>query len=111
MSPGPPRPVTSAVRMSFTMPSPFSASGRGVGQQRHLAGVLDGDRDVALVLGAVAGDPAGADLAPVRDVLPEQGGVLVVDEVGVLVLAERADLLLGLAHRRLGHVWNPGITQ
>src|SRR5215212_4772334 len=80
----------------------LSATGRGVGQQRELAGVLDRDRDVALVLHAVAGDPTRADLAAVGDELAEQGGVLVVD-TGRLLLAELADLLLGLAEYGLGH--------
>src|SRR5581483_3617641 len=78
------------------------ASGRGVGQQRHLTAVLDSRGDVTLVLGAVAGDPAGTDLAAVGDELPQQVRVLVVD-VADLVLAEDANLLLRLAHRRLRH--------
>src|SRR3954467_10175954 len=88
--------------MSFIGPSLPSACGARVGQQRHLAAVLDGDRDVALVLGAVAGHPTGADLAAVGDELPQQVGVLVVD-VGALLLAEGAHLLLRLASRRLCH--------
>src|SRR3954453_16192598 len=100
MSPGEPRPPTSWVRMSFIRSS--SAGRRRVGQQGHLAGVLARDGDVALVLDAVAGDPAGTDLSAVGDELPQQGGVLVVD-VGRLVLAELADLLLRLADGGLGH--------
>src|SRR5262249_43816143 len=50
---------------------------RGVRKQRDLTGVLHRDGDVALVLAAVAGHPAGADLAAVGDVLPQQRGVLV----------------------------------
>ena len=42
---------------------------------------------------AVTRHPAGADLPAVRDVLAQQTGVLVVD-VDVPLLAERADLLL-----------------
>src|SRR4051812_30763073 len=80
----------------------MSARRRGVGQQRHLAAVLHSYRDVTLVLAAVAADAAGTDLAAVGDELPQQGRVLVVD-VGRLVLAELADLLLGLANRGLGH--------
>src|SRR3954470_3735074 len=104
MSPGAPRFGTSAVRMIFIPLSsatgpPGSARGRGVGQQCDLAGVLDRDRDVTLVLAAVAADPAGPDLAAVGDVLPQQTGVLVVDVL--LVLAERADLLLRFAQRGL----------
>src|SRR5882672_815330 len=90
--------------MSFTVTLlPVSARGRGVGQQRHLAGVLHRYGDVPLVLAAVAGDPAGPDLAAVGDVLPQQGGVLVVDVLRVLALAEDADLLLGFANGWLCH--------
>src|SRR6266496_1281731 len=104
MSPGPPRPLTSVVRMSFIVSVlPGSARGRGVGQQRHLTGVLHRDCDVPLVLAAVPGDPAGPDLAAVGDVLPQQRGVLVVDVLGVLALAEHADLLLGFANGWLCH--------
>src|SRR5437660_8238248 len=104
MSPGPPRPLTSVVRMSFTSVAPLgSAGGRGVGQQRHLARVLHRDGDVALMLAAVAGDPASPDLAAVGDVLAQQRGVLVVDQLRVLGLAEHADLLLRFANRWLRH--------
>src|SRR3954470_16557336 len=88
--------------MSFIGPSLPSACGARVGQQRHLAAVLDGDRDVALVLRTVARHAPGADLAAVGDELPQQVGVLVVD-VGALLLAEGAHLLLRLASRRLCH--------
>src|SRR6476469_3458384 len=80
----------------------LSATGRGVGQQSELAGVLDRDRNVALVLHAVAGDPTRADLAAVGDELAQEGRVLVVD-VGHLLLAELAKLLLRLAEYWLGH--------
>src|SRR4051794_31312094 len=80
----------------------LSATGGRVGQQRHLAGVLDGDGDVTLVLDAVPGHPTCADLAAVGDELAEQRGVLVVD-TGRLLLAELANLLLRLAHHCLGH--------
>src|SRR3954453_23760518 len=105
MSPAAPRPVTSWVRMSFTSCS-CSACGGGVGQQGHLARVLHRDGHVPLVLDAVPGDPARADLAAVGDELPEQRGVLVVD-VGRLVLAELANLLLRLAQNRLRHCGAP----
>src|SRR3954447_7944539 len=88
--------------MSFIAGSPLSATGGRVGQQCHLAGVLDRDGDVPLVLDAVAGHPTRTDLAAVGDELPEQGGVLVVG-TGRLLLAELADLLLGLAEYGLGH--------
>src|SRR6478672_4287752 len=80
----------------------MSARRRGVGQQCHLAAVLHGHGDVTLVLAAVAADAAGTDLAAVGDELPQQRRVLVVD-VGRLVLAELADLLLDLADGGLGH--------
>src|SRR6266567_7855906 len=85
-------------------PRPPSASAcrARVRQQRHLAGVLDRRRDVALVLSAVAGNPSRPDLAAVRDELAQQPDVLVVD-VGDLLLAEQADFLLRLANRWLGH--------
>src|SRR6266511_3609749 len=71
----------------------------GVWKQRHLSGVLDRRRDVALVLGAVPRDPPGADLAAVAHELPQQVNVLVVDVV-LLVSAELAELALGLALER-----------
>src|SRR3954471_17163524 len=79
--------------MSFIGPSLPSACGARVGQQLHLAAVLDGDRDVALVLRAVARHAPGADLAAVGDELAQQTDVLVVDVVDAL-LAEDADLTL-----------------
>ena len=51
----------------------------GVGQQRHLAGVLDRQGDLRLLLGVVAGDASGADLGPVGHEPAEQVDVLVVD--------------------------------
>src|SRR3982075_4004888 len=88
--------------MSFIVCRPSLSRGAGVRQQRHLAAVLHSRGDVALVLGAVAGHPAGTDLAAVGDVLPQQVRVLVVDGRD-LVLAKGANLLLRLAHRRLSH--------
>src|SRR5712691_5411266 len=78
------------------------SSRAGVGKQRHLTRVLDRGRHVPLVPGAVPGNPPGADLAAVRDVLAEQACVLVVD-VGDPLLAEDADLLLRLAYWWLRH--------
>src|SRR5215212_4810733 len=99
MSPGAPTPRTSWLRMTFTS----DLLSDGVGEQGHLPGVLDGGGDVALVLGAVAGDPAGADLAPVAHELAQQVDVLVVDVV-LLLGAELAELALGLAlEGALGH--------
>src|SRR6266536_2197027 len=54
------------------------------------------------MLGAVARYAAGTDLAAVGDKFPQQGSVLVVD-VGDLLLAEKAHLLLRFAYRCLGH--------
>src|SRR5512132_136434 len=100
MSPGAPTPRTSWLRMTFIC----GLLSDGVGEQGHLPGVLDGGGDVALVLGAVAGDPAGADLAPVAHELAQQVDVLIVDVVLVLG-AELAELALGLAlEGALGHV-------
>src|SRR6202000_824433 len=86
----------------MSVPPPGSASRARVGQQRHLAGVLDRRGDIPLVLRAVAGNPPRADLAAVGNELPQQTGVLVV-HVGDLLLAENADLLLGLTNWWLGH--------
>src|SRR3954452_16264756 len=88
--------------MSFIAASPLSATSGRVRQQGHLAGVLDRDGDVTLVLDAVAGHPPRADLAAVGDELAEQDGVLVVDTARLL-LAELANLLLRLAEYGLGH--------
>src|SRR5215213_899266 len=100
MSPGAPTPRTSWLRMTFTS----DLLSDGVGEQGHLPGVLDGGGDVALVLGAVAGDPAGADLAPVAHELAQQVDILVVDVV-LVVGAELEELALGLAlEGALGHV-------
>src|SRR5215211_6701991 len=90
MSPGAPTPRTSWLRMTFTS----DLLSDGVGEQGHLPGVLDGGGDVALVLGAVAGDPAGADLAPVAHELAQQVDILVVDVV-LVVGAALAELALG----------------
>src|SRR4029450_10048376 len=99
MSPGAPTPRTSWVRMTFTS----DLLSNGAGEQGHLPGVLDGGGDVALMLGAVAGDPAGADLAPVAHELAQQVDVLVVDVV-LLLGAELTELALGLAlEGALGH--------
>src|SRR5437588_8655315 len=98
VSPTEPRWSTSAVRMSFIVSLvPFCVlrlpRRGGEGQQCHLAGVLDGDRDVALVLDAVAGDPAGANLAALADVGAQQLRVLVID---VLPLLGAENALAGL---------------
>src|SRR3954465_5659628 len=101
MSPGAPRLVTSWVRMSFIRTS--LAAGRGVGQQSHLAGVLDGLGDETLLLDGDTRDPARADLAAVRDELAQKRGVLVID-FGDLGRGERVALLLRLPDYWLCHV-------
>ena len=68
----------------------------GVGQQRHLAGVLDRPGDLGLLLRAVAGDAAGPDLGPVGHEPAEQVHVLPVDVLDALGEQE-AHLLLGAA--------------
>src|SRR5687768_4319438 len=60
-----------------------------VGEERHLARPLDGDRHLVLVAPAGAGDAARADLAPLGDEAAEHVHVLVVDVLD-LRAAERA---------------------
>src|SRR5438270_9163707 len=100
MSPASPRPATSRVRMSFIAAS--SAGSRGIGQQGHLAGVLDRLGELALLLGAHAGDAARTDLAAVGHEAPQQGGVLVIDVLDARG-EQRVLLLLRLANGWLGH--------
>ena len=70
-----------------------------VRQERHLAGALDRDRDLALVAAARAADPARADLALLGDVAAKLADVLVVDLVD-LALAEEARLPPAARQRR-----------
>src|SRR2546422_9589610 len=86
-----PRLGTSSRRITCTGMGCSSRIGGGVGQQRHGAGALDRDRELALVAGAVARDAAGDDLAPFGEEVPEGGGILVVDQHR-LVGAEATDL-------------------
>src|SRR5450759_310240 len=111
MSPAVPRTETSRVKITFiellllgqlAQRSTSSASRAGVGQQRHLAGVLHAKSDETLFLGGNTGHPASADLAAIRDELAQERGVLVVDVLDLRRL-ERVGLLLGLAHYGLGH--------
>src|SRR5690349_11047667 len=110
MSPDTPRWSTSAVRISFIFSScPALPRCRGEGQQRHLAGVLDCDRDVALVLHAVTGHPAGTNLAALTDVCAQKRRVLVVDRLPLLGAEDALTNLDGLFGRGaplvgLGHV-------
>ena len=72
-----------------------------VGQQSHVAGALDGDLNLSLVLSAGTGHTAGQDLAALADELAELVGILVVDKCD-LVCAENADLLSLAAHEGAG---------
>jgi len=74
---------------------PVLSSGRGVGEERNLARVLDRHGDVALMPRAASGDATCADLAAVGDELAQQVDVLVVDRLDAL-LAETTSL--GLDH-------------
>src|SRR5690606_1713783 len=66
------------------------------GEQRHLAGVLDGPGHILLLLRAVARDAPRPDLRSVGHEAPQQVHVLPIDVVDVLD-AEDAGLLLGPA--------------
>src|SRR3954447_22448277 len=89
--------------MSFISFRPSASAGRaGVRQQGHLARVLDGLGDLALLLHGDTGDAAGTDLAAVGDELAQDVDVLVVD-LGDTRGLERVLLLLGLANRWLRH--------
>ena len=92
----PPEPISGSGGLSHT---PISVS--DVGQQSDVAGALDGDLDLSLVLSAGTGHTAGQDLAALADELAELVGILVVDEVD-LVCAEDADLLSLAAHEGAG---------
>ena len=75
----------------------------------HEIHVLHGHRDVTLVLDAVAGHPAGTDLAALADVGAQQRGVLVVDVLPLLGAEHALARLDGLFGRGaplggLGHV-------
>src|SRR5437870_8583245 len=65
--------------------------GRRKGQQGHGTRPLDRGRELPLVAGAVAGDPAGDDLPAFGEEVAEPAGVLVIDQHR-LVGAEAADL-------------------
>src|SRR6266545_6749764 len=92
---------------------------RAEGEQGHLAGVLHGRGNVALVLHAIAGHAPGADLAAVGHELLQQSDVLEVDVVDPL-LAEDADLallfllpalvVLLLLRPSLGLRWHPAVS-
>src|SRR5689334_8629103 len=72
------------------------ADHRVVGEHRQAAGALDGRGHLALVLGAVAGDAAGDDLAALGDEVLQRRLILEV-HLGVLLGAEAAHLLAAKA--------------
>ena len=72
-----------------------------IGQQRHLPGPLDRDRQLPLVLAARSGHPRAADLAPIGYVAPQLVHVLVID-LAHLVPAEEARLALERLPRTAG---------
>src|SRR5262245_35708226 len=74
----------------FSIARPLLAR-HGEGHERDHARPLDGQRHLALVLGAVAADAPRDDLAAVGDEVLEGLRVLVVD-LDLLVGAEAADL-------------------
>src|SRR5947207_15838643 len=75
--------------MSWRRMTSIRGSAGGVGEERHLPGPLDGERDLALVPPAGAGDPPRADLALPGDVAPALARVLVIN-LGDLPPAEVA---------------------
>src|SRR5579871_538436 len=86
------RPVATRAAPGPTARGALGDGALGERQQGQLTGRLDGDGHLPLMLGAVAGHAAGADLAAVAHETAEEVDVLVVDPLHVL-LAEHADLL------------------
>src|SRR4051794_29934534 len=80
--------------MSFIVILRFRAAladQRHVGDEGQAAGALDGSRHLPLVLGAVAADPAGDDLAPLGDEVLQRCLVL---EVGAALFGAEPPPLL-----------------
>src|SRR5690606_1326187 len=92
---------TAVVAVAVATAATLGGDPVGVGQERHLAGVLDRLGDLALLLGVVAGHPPGTDLGPIRHEATQQVGVLPVD-VDHLLAVEDGHLLLDAAARVLG---------
>src|SRR5262245_573441 len=86
-----PRFGTSSRRITWTGIGISSRVGRGVRQKRDRPCPLDGERQRALVAGAIAGDAARDELPALAQEVPERARVLVVDQ-HLLVGAEAADL-------------------
>src|SRR5690606_10060578 len=89
-SPASPRFGTDSRRITFIVAS--SGVGHRVGEQGELPRALDGSRHLALVIRAVAADPARDDLRALGHEQLQGGRVLVIDHRG-LVRAEAAHLL------------------
>src|SRR5262245_57163447 len=75
----------------------------GVRQQRQVARALHGDRELTLIVRLRPGDPAGNDLAGLRDVALEDAEILVVDLLDAFG-SEAAELA---AAEKTGHVRSP----
>jgi len=56
------------------------AARAGVGQERHLACVLDRTCDESLLLDVDTGDTTSTDLSPLGDELAKRGDILVIDD-------------------------------
>ncbi len=69
--------------------------GGGIRKQGKMPRLLDGQGQGALVLGAGAGATPRLNLAPVRDVTAQLGGVLIVNCFG-LISAKGTELALRL---------------
>src|SRR6476661_43274 len=88
--------------MSFDITAPLAASA-GVRKQSHLARVLDGAGDEALLLDGDTGDTASTDLPALGDELAEGGDILVVDDANLDRL-RGGGVLRALAAARLAAV-------
>jgi hypothetical protein len=76
-----------------------------VGQKRYMAGTLDSDGQLTLMLCAGTGNSSGKNLCTLADELAKSCNILVIDLIDT-ICAELADLLLS-AHsgtERLGSV-------
>jgi len=63
----------------------------GKGQQRYIPRSADGSRQVTLMPVTCPGDATGNNLAALRQIIPEEGNVLVID-VSHFIRAESAEL-------------------
>jgi hypothetical protein len=72
----------------------MSAVGGCIKQQSHLSGLFDFTGQLALMFGAGPGYPAGDDLAPVSDKIPQQINIFII-ELNILVGAKTTKLFSG----------------